>query len=384
MCHFDIVDRYTHNNAIVVSRDFSKRINMPTAIKVYKKLTSDYTVVANQILRHNLSLKALGLYLYIINKPNGWDFSRAGVAAQVADGESSIRTAIEELESVGFLIRERSRDENGKLGGMNWIITDTPILKPVDDFPPVDKPPVDKPPVDKTRQVNTNKVNTKKESTEYNLFESVEVLPLRGNDTSEIEKSAEELVAYFKTIFGRTGGGKKATTRNLPYWLEEYTLEEIKQAISNSFHDDWWRDKMTLELLFRKRRPTKEGESHEYIDRIAKFLASKPKEKVFFDKLTHIQVWEVANRYQIPWQSAYGKAKFLNDKIEKGELEIKTKGETPLDIFDNWIGAEIGKGKLKKYNEVEQLELADMHPDKVKERRKLDAYKKHLMEQGEL
>ena len=356
---------------------------MATAIKIYKKLTSDYTVVTNQILKYNLSLKAIGLYLYIISKPDKWDFSRAGVAVQVADGESGIRTAIEELEKIGFLTHERTRNENGRMGSTYWIITDTPIKKPQVEKPHVDKPPVVKPQVDKTLQVSTIKVSTKEVNT--NLFnEQVSSLPLRGKEDNGLEKIAESVVQHFKTVFGRTGGGKKATIRNLPYWLEEYTQEEIEQAISNSYHDEWWRDKLTLEILLRKRKPTVNGEAHEHVDRIAKFLAIQPKVIVNYELLTHFEVWQLANEFKISWGSARDKAKYLNDKIENKEFSTKREEELPIDVLRHWISAEMSKGRLKTYTEMEELELADMHPDKVRERAKLDAYKKSLRDRGEL
>lgn len=45
-----------------------------------------------------ISLKALGLYVYVKNKPHGWLFSTHRIMQQKADGRESIRAAINELE----------------------------------------------------------------------------------------------------------------------------------------------------------------------------------------------------------------------------------------------------------------------------------------------
>lgn len=128
-------------------------------MKVYKGNYTSFTVISNEIFKYGLSLKAIGLYAYIINKPDGWEFSIGGTVTQLKDGHDSVRTAIKELEVAGFLVRSRKRKSDGLLGESVWWVYAKPFEKPTQE----------KPTQEKGRQVNTNKVNTKRERGTHTL-----------------------------------------------------------------------------------------------------------------------------------------------------------------------------------------------------------------------
>lgn len=58
--------------------------------------------------------------------------------------------------------------------------------------------------------------------------------------------------------------------KNLEYWLSIYSLEEIGEAIGNIPKDGFWKDKMSLEVLFRRKDP--KGND---VDRIGSLLNRK-------------------------------------------------------------------------------------------------------------
>ena len=60
----------------------------------------------------NLSLKAKGLLSLMLSLPEKWDYTTKGLACICKDGVDSISTALKELESEGYLIRERIRHED--------------------------------------------------------------------------------------------------------------------------------------------------------------------------------------------------------------------------------------------------------------------------------
>lgn len=124
-------------------------------MKIYKK-PINYSILPNEILKHKLSLKAIGLYSYIISKPDDWNFSIGGVVAQSSDGKDSIRSAIQELESAGFLVRQQVRNDDGTMGEGSWLVDDKPMMAEK----PMEENPTSVPP----RQVNTNIVNTKEDN----------------------------------------------------------------------------------------------------------------------------------------------------------------------------------------------------------------------------
>lgn len=145
-------------------------------MKIYKKLNSDFTVTSNEIFRHNLSFKAIGLYLYIVSKPDGWEFSVAGCMKQVQDGKDSIRSGLRELEAVGFLQRKQARG-GGKFAGYDWEVAD----KPLAGNPPSEKPSTGKPP-----QVSTDTAKTKEVSTKQSPTEIGAVAPAKGGIIKKI------------------------------------------------------------------------------------------------------------------------------------------------------------------------------------------------------
>lgn len=92
---------------------------------------NNYTVLDNYALRdENLSLKARGLLVIMLSMPDNWQFSENGLCSMFAkDGQASIRSGLKELEEGGYLIRERNRDEHGRLSSVEWFVFDRPYLK---------------------------------------------------------------------------------------------------------------------------------------------------------------------------------------------------------------------------------------------------------------
>lgn len=123
---------------------------------------SNFTVIDNQVFKSNLSLKARGLLSTMLSLPDNWNFSTAGLTSILpSDGESVIRSAIKELESGGYLTRERIRDDKGKIIDWLWTFSDYPQ----DENPHVENPHVDKPQLDNPHVGNQPQLNTKEENT---------------------------------------------------------------------------------------------------------------------------------------------------------------------------------------------------------------------------
>ena len=81
--------------------------------------TKDYTVMSNYHLRdRSLSLKAKGLLSLMLSLPEDWDYTMKGLARICKDGIDSISGGIRELETHGYLVRARIRNENGQLGSI--------------------------------------------------------------------------------------------------------------------------------------------------------------------------------------------------------------------------------------------------------------------------
>ena len=88
-----------------------------------------------------MNLKALGLLCLCLSLPEDWNFSIRGLASICVDKQTAIMTALDMLEELGYLRRDRSQghQENGKFGGIRYVFFDAP-QKPCIDFPYTDEP----------------------------------------------------------------------------------------------------------------------------------------------------------------------------------------------------------------------------------------------------
>ena len=78
------------------------------------KIQRFFGAVPNELLNNpDISFKAKGLYAYLNSKPDNWDFSVEGIAAQVKEGIDSVRAGIHELEKFGYLKRIKHQNEKG-------------------------------------------------------------------------------------------------------------------------------------------------------------------------------------------------------------------------------------------------------------------------------
>lgn len=147
-----------------------------------KSHKSNYTVIDNGVFKSCLSLKSRGLLCTMLSLPDSWHFSERGLQSILpADGQTAIHSAIKELESSGYLTRERLRDDKGKVTEWVWTFSDyvqenqnQENKKPQvtasrqSDFPDVENPDVDSPDMDSPdvgnlRQLSKEEVSTEEE-----------------------------------------------------------------------------------------------------------------------------------------------------------------------------------------------------------------------------
>lgn len=148
---------------------------------IRQKREKNYSVVNNQILEDTrMSFKARGLLIYMLSKPDNWQFySEELVKHSDKDGISSIKTALNELEACGYLKRVQKRAEKGKFSGQDWILNDSPDNSPQVGFPPADKPSTEKPLAENQQLLSTD-------GTKYSSNQ------LLKSSSSPAEKSAEK------------------------------------------------------------------------------------------------------------------------------------------------------------------------------------------------
>lgn len=87
-----------------------------------------YTVMSNYIFtKDKLSLKAIGLFCYMVSRPEGWNFSERGLASQLKDGKASIASALKELKEKKYIKMEPyQKDKLGRMIGSAYYLYQIP------------------------------------------------------------------------------------------------------------------------------------------------------------------------------------------------------------------------------------------------------------------
>lgn len=130
-------------------------------IRVKKK--KNYTRIDNNYLNDlRLSAREVGVMTRVLSLPDDWVFSVRGLTSLFRDGEDSIRSALRVLETAGYLVRRRVRDERGKLGKMEYTFYER-SMRP--NSPDAEEPYMEEPDVEQESQVITNRVITNNSNT---------------------------------------------------------------------------------------------------------------------------------------------------------------------------------------------------------------------------
>lgn len=122
-----------------------------------------FTLIQNEWLRDpQLSAKAKGLLCYIASHAAGYQLTVEQMVREMSDSITAIRSGLAELEETGYLRRERSRDDAGRLGVYEYSIGSICAGHAQSTKPTVDNPPVD----NVTTKKNIEKKTTEKKNRE--------------------------------------------------------------------------------------------------------------------------------------------------------------------------------------------------------------------------
>ena len=183
-----------------------------------KEHKENYTCISNDVFRSGLSLKARGMLCTMLSLPDDWEFSENGLQAILSDGQTSIRSAIKELEGAGFLSRTRERDESGRMGRCVWIVSDYPRF----ENPNLVNSNLGNEPQLSTKESSTNKPTTKESKREtrhkYGEYQNVllsdsDMEKLKTEFPTDWEERIERLSSYMESK-GVSYKNHLATIRN--------------------------------------------------------------------------------------------------------------------------------------------------------------------------
>ena len=130
-------------------------------IRGHHSFDDHFTQIPNDWLRDNrLSFKARGILAMLMSHRQGWSLSINTIANQNQEGKDAVRSAIQELENLGYLYRTQV-NEGGRFGESIWVTQDP------SDLPMTENPTTDNP----TTKNNNLKEEQFKNTKEQDLFD---------------------------------------------------------------------------------------------------------------------------------------------------------------------------------------------------------------------
>lgn len=145
----------------------------------------NYTIITNEAVRDKrLSLKARGLLCFCMSLSDAWKYSVQGLASAAGVGVDTIKSAIKELEQVGYLVRKKYRDEHGRMA-CDYVISDQPVKaeqheeQSIEEHVETEKP---------ERENHGGKTTVEKPQWENHSGSSMAVKPTLRNNNKEITK----------------------------------------------------------------------------------------------------------------------------------------------------------------------------------------------------
>lgn len=175
-----------------------------------------FTMIDNTLFRDTrLSLKAKGLHSLMLSLPNEWEFTEMGLTALCKEGRDTIRSAIQELEQYGYLVRVKTRDSKGHIGISEYELYDNP------DNPMTENPMLENPTLENPTQLNTNNINKRNINIYISEFEEIWKLYPKKQGKDRAQKS------YVKA---RKEGIESETIRQGVIAYADYVKKEKRES----------------------------------------------------------------------------------------------------------------------------------------------------------
>ena len=134
----------------------------------------------------------------MLSLPDNWDYTLSGLAVINKEGVDSIRTAVNELENNGYVVRSQGRSEAGKFGNNEYIVYEQPSSpKPPLEKPSSDNPTTGFPITENPTQLNIDKENKELQNKDQSIYHSNESKENDGMDTiDDIQNKVKKNIEY--------------------------------------------------------------------------------------------------------------------------------------------------------------------------------------------
>ena len=100
------------------------------------RVQRDFTIISNSVcLDDRLSMRALGLLVRLLCRPDNWATNSEALAREFDCGREQMRGVLRELSAAGYMQLVKSRDDRGQWS-THWAVYDTPQTVAPEDGKP--------------------------------------------------------------------------------------------------------------------------------------------------------------------------------------------------------------------------------------------------------
>ena len=212
--------------------------------RIIKKGRGNYTNTDNTLVRDDtLHWGPRGLFNYMWSQADGWQFYVKELVKHSPGGETELRNYLNELEEHGYLKRTPRHDNEGKFGGMDWILSDVGGLNrhagnPDDGETSQNPGKVRRTPScgETVERSNRRTVNRTLSNINIKNYQNKEITNKRKEKSSaEAEPAISEIINYLNK---KAGTHYKANTKAYQDIInaklaEGYKVEDFKTVINN-------------------------------------------------------------------------------------------------------------------------------------------------------
>lgn len=210
--------------------------------KIHKD--SNFTVLDNGIFYdRDISLKALGLLCKMLSLPSDWNFTMAGLAAISKDNTTAVKSALDELQKLGYVKITKKYPNETDSGRIEYIY-DVFEIKQAAEKQDLEILPLEIQPIENRALLNTNIVRTKEEEKKENKnngqVESSESKPRSLEDIrkeliskkSAPDNRAVSVIEKLNELAGTRYRASKNSLQPIVARLNEgFTLEELLMVV---------------------------------------------------------------------------------------------------------------------------------------------------------
>lgn len=156
---------------------------------VHVNKQKNFSIISNIPLNDStLSLKAKGLWAYLMSKPDSWKVSVSHLVKTCKDGRDSIYSCLKELKIAGYVELIENR-ENGKFLSYDYIVNEEPqrkVKNDIADLPFTAFPLAEKPLTEKPTLLNTDRIqySLKQKLKKTTTTTSPSIIPSNGDKTA--------------------------------------------------------------------------------------------------------------------------------------------------------------------------------------------------------